>query len=337
MEPTVPQNKLEPGVYQGTPEFAQQQKTEEVCAPRIIRTMKSDADEAIKRQNETAVSIAIAEKKKREKELAESARSKQAPGETAPSAPKPINRFIVVIVVALVGASIGLAYVFVLPKFAAIKLPAVSIPSFGKPESTPVATAPATKQSTALVNSLVPAQSEKRFGVANRADALAGIATEMKQGTSSGSIKNLYFTEGGESASAVISANRLLSFVNVSAPDILTRSLEKQFMAGFWGEKNGGAVPFVILKVSSKETGLAGMLDWETDLPRFFDTLFGTTISSGSTKTKFRDIVVNGKDARIFETSPNSAIAYAFANQNTIVIAGSKNALDALMSLATDK
>jgi len=336
MNENTQRKPLEPGVYQGTPESFASKKTE---LPRLIRTMKTDIAEAIKNQNETSVSIAIAEEKKRREKAQIDALAVKQPGDASvPPAPKPVGRIIVVIMVILVIIALGLTYVFVLPRLGAIKLPSISLPSlptFSTPADTP--TNGSVKPSTELAPSLIPAQSEKRLDITSqtRTQIFAEVSAETKGQVPAGSIKNLYITEGGPDVSAAISSNRLLIFAGVSVPEILTRSLEKPFMVGFWGEVSGTPTPFIILKVSSKETGLAGMLDWESNLPRFFDTVFGTNIAGVATSTvKFRDIVVLGKDARTFGLSGDSTLVYTFVNQNTIVIAGSRAALEALIPLA---
>lgn len=333
MEPLVPHKKLESGIFQGTPELLLSKK---VAPPRLIRTMKGDALDAIKNQNETTVSIAIAEEKKNAVARA-GAYATGAMDENTSPAPKPIGRIVIIIVVLLIITLLGFAYVFLLPKLGAIKLPDISIPSFSsfsKNVSVPVATT--TEKTTTLASSLIPAGYEKHFNITNQTQKQIGVEinAEIKQGLPSGSIKNLYFTEGKTEA-ATVSASGLFMFADISAPEILTRSLEKEFMAGLFGEESWGVTPFLILKVSSYETGLAGMLEWETMLPSSIDTLFGTKIASGpSSKTKFRDIVVFGKDARSIDTALGGTIAYAFATPNTIVIAGSTVALETLLPLA---
>lgn len=334
MEPIVPHKKLESGVFQGRPEIPDSKK---VAPPRLIRTMKLDMAEAVKNQNETVVSIAIAEEKKKAVARAEGMTATQTGPENLTPAPKPVGRIVVIFVILLIALLLGLAYVFVLPKLGAIKLPDITIPSFGKPVDTTTATTTDVVV-LPLASSLIRAQTEKRFSITNqtRTQVFNEILIEMRQGLPSGSIKNLYFTEGNADLLREISSNRLFIFADVSAPEILTRSLEKPFMMGFWGEQNGDATPFLILKVSGNDTGFAGMLEWEANLPRFFDTIFGTSIEVGITsKIKFKDIVVLGKDARTIDTPFGGSVSYAFANQNTIVIAGSKTSLEALLPLAS--
>ena len=335
MEPIVPHKKLEPGVFQGRPDIPESEK---IAPPRLIRTMKSDMADAVKNQNESVVSIAIAEEKKKATARAESSTIKTQTENLSP-APKPHGRIIVVIVVLLVITALGLAYMFVLPKFSNIKLPDISIPSFpslGKP-TTGETTATTTEPIISLAPSLIPAQSEKRLNITNktREQIFDEISDELGEGATAGLIKNIYFEESSGAEPTAISANRFFVFADISAPEILTRSLEKPFMIGFWGEENWDATPFMILKVSGYDTGFAGMLDWEKDLPRAFDLLFGTNINTElKSKIKFQDIVALERDARVVEAPSGKTISYAFANENTLVIAGSEKALEAIIPVA---
>lgn len=333
MEQVAPPKKLDSDNQQLAPNPLEQGKSASI---RIIRTMKNDAEEVIRSQNETSVSIAIAEEKKRAQEQARVTLSKQSQGETPPPA-KRIGRFFIVLILLFGVTVLGLAYVFILPTLKNITLPTVSIPSFGKPtEIAPPA--PATPKIEPLATSILPAQSEKRFNIIKETPekVLEEISKERKQGNSAGSIKNLYFAEESGSDLSVISANRFFGFLDIQAPDGFTRSLEKLFMVGFFGEANGGTAPFFIFNVSDHDSSLAGILEWEKTLPRFFDTVFGTNIVNGvTTTTKFSDIVVLGKDARILNTAFGGTLVYTFVNKNTLIITSSLTSLEALVQLAT--
>lgn len=336
MEPIVPHKKLEPGVFEGRPDVPESEK---VAPPRLIRTMKLDMAEAVKNQDETVVSIAIAEEKKKVVARAESSTIKKG-NENITPAPKPHGRIIIVIVILLVISALGLIYFFVLPKFGGIKLPDISFsfPSFSSEDKIGT-TVTTTENIVSLAPSLVPTQTEKRFNIATqtREQILDEISNELKEGATAGSVKNIYFEESVGSETTAISANRLFIFADIFAPEILVRSLEKPFMIGFWGEENWDATPFIILKVSGRNTGLAGMLDWEKDLPRAFDSLFGTNINAElKSNIKFQDIVVLDRDTRVVETPSGNAISYVFANENTIVVAGSIKALTALVLVASN-
>lgn len=311
-----------------------------VALPNIIRTMKMDAAEAAKTQNETLVSMALAEEKKKATQRAEAAAKETSTTSKEKLAPKPIGRVILVLGILVVVTGAGFAIKFALPTLRTIKLPAVSLPTFGTPEATKTpGVVPASK--TPLAPSIIPAQSEKRLAVNKETPEhlFSLVVTERIAGVTPGSIRNMYFAEEtttleGIKGTASVSANRLLILAETTAPAILTRSLENSFMAGLYGEEGAQATPFFVFKFSGYDTGLAGMLAWEKDISRFFDTVFGTKfLATPSAPAKFRDMVVSGYDARVLEGLPAGNIVYAFANPTTVVIAGSRSALEALLPL----
>ena len=338
MEPTIPVlipkiPKREPGVYQGTPSSSLE-KSDGQPTPSLIRTMKTDVAEAIKKQNETFVSIALAEEKKQLQKRGEALLAAQ----NAPIAPKPRGRILIIVIVLLVAIAIGLVYLFILPRFSTVQTGKVPPTGIELPPSDE--TSGGNQASISLAPALIPPQFEKRF-ILNKETpdhVFAMIAVERTSGLIEGTIKNLYFTEEISAqdtapSTEVISAKRLLTFAKIDAPEILVRSFEGPFMAGLLGESGSSATQFLVLKVSSYDTGFAGMLAWETSLPRLFDTVFGTKFNAVG--AKFRDITVSGKDARTLSTMPGLTVVYSFANPNTIVVAGSRSALETLLLLAT--
>lgn len=309
-----------------------------------IRTMKTDIAEAIKEQNETLVSIALAEKRRQEEALRsdELARAEeiQSRAQKEYGAPNPRGRVLLVIIIIFILATGGIAFKFLLPRLRTVNIPSLPSFSFNTPPIATSSPAIVTEPTIVLAPSLVPAQSEKRLDTSksNPEHIFALIMVERTAGLSIGDIENLYFTEessaqeGRPLEAHSLSANDFLSFAGIFAPEIFTRSLETPFMAGFFGEE-GGTTPFIILKVSSYETGLAGMLAWEEYLPYLFSTVFGMNIETQTIgkKSGFHNIVVLGRDARLSGTDPRRSISYAFADANTIVIAGSQNTLGKIM------
>lgn len=337
MNENLSRKPLESGVFQGNPGIA---KTSIATSP--IRTMKSDIADAIKNQNETLVSIALAEEKKQAKQRAENVAQKSSEQTSETPAPKRVGRFFVIIIIILILAGLGFSYQFLLPKLSSINLPSISmpnLPSFGNtpPEITPVIN---TIPKVELAPSLIPAQSEKRFIINKESPEkiLSNIANERMVTNASGTITNLYFAEESSvepKKTTAISANRLIILTGAPVPETLTRSLESSFMAGFLSEAgNSASTPFLVFKVSSYETGLAGMLEWERSMPRLFDAIFGTSVTTSvSNRIKTRDMVILGHDARVLEIAPNVGISYVFANPQTIIIAESKTALESLIPL----
>jgi len=337
MEPSSPLSKFEPGVFQGIPENSSGKKSE---APRLMRTMKTDVAEAIQNQNETQVSIAVAEQKKHAQEQSSALAARRAAAESAP-APKRMSRLVLVMIALTVVSLLGVAYVFLLPKLSSVKLPNVSLPSlpsFGKSSDTTIATS-TVATTTPRVNSIISSQDELRFDISEQARGQIRVAIEAIDPTEEtpGVIKNLLFTEEINGIVSEITSGRFITFSGAFAPDILIRSLENAFMAGLLNE-GATSTPFVVLKVSERDLAFAGMLEWETTFPALFDNVFGTNIGTGIIPgTKFRDVVVQGKDARIITSASGESISYVFVNENTILITGSRSALETLIPLASTK
>ncbi|MBI3634242.1 MAG: hypothetical protein HY228_01335 [Candidatus Yonathbacteria bacterium] len=321
-----------------------------------IRTMKKDIAEAIKEQDETLVSIALAERKQQEQATQkeglarEQGAQAQAVGEQG--APKRRGRvflvttvFFIIIIVIPAG---WISFKFLLPKLYSVNLPPLSIQNFNF-SNQPIEQATTTitvEHAILLAPSLIPAQSEKRLDTSKNTPQhiLALITVEKTAGLNIGDIENLYFTkesspqEGAPLETTPLSADKFLAFGGVFAPEMLIRSLESPFMAGLFGE-DSGATPFIILKVSSYETGLAGMLAFEEHIPYLFNTVFGMNIETQTTEKRsaFHTIVVLGRDARLFGGDSRQSVAYAFADTETIVIAGSQNALGKIMLIVAGK
>ncbi|MBI5798483.1 MAG: hypothetical protein HZB10_00950 [Candidatus Yonathbacteria bacterium] len=331
MDTIVPQKKLESGVFLGRLENLH---AEELAPQNLIRTMRHDVADVIKKQEESYASIALAEERKEDQARQAAMAAKRAALENAPPVPKRIGRLVIILAVSIVAIIAVLAYIFILPKLTAINIPSLSVPSFGNPP--PVEPLSAAHVAQPLAPSLIPAQSEKRFNIAGKtSDQIAlAIEAEIGEGVPSGSVKNLFFAESTSTGLAPVSASRLFAFSNIYIPDLLARSIKKQFMAGFYGEANGGASPFLVLKVSNREMGLAGMLEWEPALSGFFDTIFGANIG-GSPNTKFRDIIILEKDARMLEVPFKGTVVYAFADPTTIIITVSRTSLETLLTIAS--
>lgn len=334
MEPLTPKQNLEPGVFSGGPNSTPEKS--EQTPKRQISTMKLDAMEAIKKQDETVVSIAIAEQKKATRLREEASLSAKALLEKNPPQ-KRRGRFVVIVILLFIISLLGLLY-YLLPKFNLPGLPNIniSIPSFER--SVDTTSKPDVAVNIPLAPSIIKAQSEKRFNISKESTAsvIEAIVEEKKQDIPVGNIKNLYFTESSKEGALEISANRLFIFLGKRAPETLSSVLEKPFMAGFLSESNNTNTPFLVLKVSDLNTGIAGMLEWETGLPRFFDSLFGTNIENGGA-LGFKDMVVLGKDTRSIDTSGAGSITYTFVNNETILIAGSRSALEAILPLLAVK
>jgi hypothetical protein len=100
----------------------------------------------------------------------------------------------------------------------------------------------------------------------------------------------------------------------------------------------GAETPFFILSVSSYSNTFAGMLSWETVMPRDLAVLFpahptvvAAATSSPATSTPqtvplpaaaFKDEVVSNHDVRIYrDPAGRSVLVYGYWNQSTLILA----------------
>ena len=147
-----------------------------------------------------------------------------------------------------------------------------------------------------------------------------------------GSIRLLYFE--GATTTSIFTALRL------PAPGSLSRNISAtNSMAGVIF-LNGVQSPFFILSVTSYGETFAGMLQWESTMPRDLAKLFpaypqpqvATSTTATSTKQKsapppvltpaFRDEVVANHDTRVYRDAAGRVVfLYGYWNQTTLVIA----------------
>lgn len=310
-----------------------------------LRTMKTDVAEVIKNQNESVVSIAIAEEKKRAEERAQVATQNKevATKGEIPRVPNRRGRLVIVVVLFMVAAALAAGVYFLSPLLSSLALPSIpkslSLPSFGNPPEEEAR--PFVPVTLLLAPALLPVQSEKRIEVVGNAEGVFGhVLAERTAALEQGTVKNIYLfeketTEDGLEEERVLSAPRLFALAGVRIAGSLARALENDMMVGLWG--GAEPVPFIVLKVSRYEMALVGMIEQEKELPFLVDAIFNARFEEREGETPvFRDVLVEGRDARIAEFG-GQTIAYSFANQETIIIAGSEEVLRALVVYATGK
>lgn len=159
---------------------------------------------------------------------------------------------------------------------------------------------------------------------------VAAITQSLKRQLPQGKVRLLHASTTGT----------VFSDLRMSAPDIIVRNTDPlRSMAGIVNA-DGNQTPFFILGVSSYSNTFAGMLSWETLMPRDFAALYppypspvqtvGTT-STQATSTLpviapqtngFRDEVVSNHDVRVYrDENGKSVVLYGYWNQTTLIIA----------------
>jgi hypothetical protein len=277
-----------------------------------IRTYKSDIAETIKKQGESLVKIAVAEKKE--------ARKKDKVQKTQTHKKATIKVLIATLGLFVV-VTFGGVLIYQLNKkgvFSSIFDNLKNTPDKNITESTPAVIMPSLIKASTEKKIILPEESE---------DMLDIIAKELRETSGSDSIKNIYLLEtstittgeGKRIVQSVANVKKLLSAWKQNMPDMLSRSLSRDFMLGIYSSSPGTNTPFLIFKTNSHEQTFAGMFAWENTLPFDFYNLFGLeTMESYGT---FRDSIVDGKDVRVLESVGGKTILiYSFPDENTAVI-----------------
>ncbi len=141
-------------------------------------------------------------------------------------------------------------------------------------------------------------------------------------------IKNIKNEEGVK-----VSANTQIFFSKIEAkiPDVLSRSLEKEFMFGI--HSFNGNQPFIILKTNFTENAFAGMLEWEKNMARGILPLFAIEADSEIYESKFEDSIIKNRDIRaLYDSDRKIVLLYTFLGENTIIITTDKDTLDEVIN-----
>ena len=281
----------------------------------IVRTYKSDAEEAIKMGRMSSASIAIAEEKKKQK---------YQPITSLSGAPKSKKAVLFIFGLLFVFAGIG-AFNFNYIKEKIIKAPA--------------------PKKILQIETLITSDSNREFDLSELGRKDAGISlseiintNEMKPN----SIQSIYITknavENGKEIKKLVKSKEFLPLISSKIPDILLRSLSPEYMLGI--HSGNGNQPFLILKTDSYENAFAGMLSWEKnmagDLSSLFPRNIPPSIQEGTTTTEqilsykkdFEDVLVKNKDTRALRDENGEIfLIYSLPDKETVIITSNTDTL----------
>lgn len=284
----------------------------------IVRTYKSDAEEAIKMEGMSSASIAIAEEKRKQKYQA-----------FAPSdgAPKSKRAALFIISLLFVFAGIG-AFNFNYVK-----------------EKINITPAP---KKTLEIKSLITADSNAELNLSelSKKDAASSLLELITMASiKPNSIQNIYATknvvENKNTVKKLAESKEFLPLISSKIPDILLRSLASKYMFGIHSRNDNQ--PFIILKTDSYENAFAGMLAWEKNIAGDLSALFprnippsmqeGTTTTEQilSYKKDFEDVLVKNRDTRALrDESGNIFLIYSLSDKETVIITSNADTLSEL-------
>ena len=303
-----------------TEQATEEERKKQIYTQKALRTFEGDIQEAIQERNASTASMVMAEQ----------AKTAASISQTKERRPSNFNKklFIILASIILVILGLGGAYYFYL--------------------QSPLAPSAPTVQNPTDIPSIVSADAQKTLDLTGLGSGAARSATEKaisNIATSNGSVLQIMPVEKGINGSLkIINASDFISLLDLPAPNVLSRSLNNQWMLGTYND-NGMAAPFMILTDNFFQNAYAGMIAWENTMSDDFSNVFGysnITVGGSGTSTlasyfniqgSWKDGVIQNKDVRAF-TKPDGTvlILYSFVDNNTIVITTDGKALSEIIN-----
>lgn len=299
-----------PNIANSVAEILVQPEDKKPVKQSIVRTFKSDAENAVKMERLSSMSIAIAEQKKR-------LESGLAMDIDAPSKTKKM---------VIIFASLF----FLIAGIGAISFSYIQEKIYPKTEKLVFKSS---VQNFIITDSSAEINLNKTGGN----DVISLLTGAVRSaGIKLNSIQNIYITENeglsdkGQETKKMIESKKFVALANFKMPNLLSRSLMPEFMFGlhYWN----GNQPFLILKTDSYGNAFSGMLEWEKDMKKDFGALFSLN-SRQSSKTAsstddifanerdFEDVFVKNKDARAIRGGNGEIfLIYDLHNKDTVII-----------------
>lgn len=271
-----------------------------------IRTFQGDVAEALKKQQESLVSIQRAEQLKRGGPRAETETTSWRSG----------TFYIIGAVILLVLGGGGGYFAY-------------SVYERGQ-TTEPIAT-PANKFIyTGKEISLELDLGLEGFSRENFANLLSQAISEASEAKSTHIVIN---KKGPEKQSLLTTEDFLVLLLGSRAPGSLVRALEPIFMLGTLDKS-----VFLILRLDSFENTFAGMLAWEKNMAEDLKPVFTSGEGTGlPNDTIFVDIVDRNKNIRALESEGEVSLLYSFFENDTLIITDKIEALRTIIERLTQE
>jgi hypothetical protein len=303
-----------------TEQATEEERKKQIYTQKALRTLEGDIQEAIQERNASTASMVMAEQVKTATSISQ----------TKDRRPSNFNKKLFIILASIILVIIGLGGALYLYLQSPL---APSAPTVQKPTAIPSIVSP-DAQKTLDLSGL--GQNAARTAIKN---ALSNI------GSRDGSILQIIPVQKGVNGSLnIINASNFISLLNLPAPNVLSRSLNGEWMLGTYDD-NGDSAPFMILTDNFFQNAYAGMIAWENTMSDDFSNVFGysnITVSGNGTSTlasyfniqgSFKDGVIENKDIRLFTKADGTVlIMYSFVDNSTIVITTDEKALSEIIN-----
>lgn len=276
---------------------------------KTIRTYSSDMADVVRENEMSVIKIAVAEQKRHEQE----ALYKKAQGSN-------VSKFFMFIgALALIVGGVAFAYVLLQKKDLII----------------------APVEIKKDIETFIPYDKGSYVDMTNATgplDVTSIIKSELKKIDKPRSIEALFLTTSSSGTPELLSIQKFLSLMKVTAPGPLSRSFKDQYLVGTYKSSVEDRDPhlFLMFETNDYNTAYAGMLKWESTMIDDLFDLFGVDVS-GERKVLFekpwKDIIIANRDARIlYDDQGVDALYYVFLDKNKIVITDNQEAIVEIMA-----
>lgn len=273
-----------------------------------IRTFEGDVADAIKKQNESLISIQRKEEKKREAVQTLSPNTESAKHHFSI---KPLIMALSTLIF-IGGGGYGAYY---------------ALTTYQEKTALPVINAPINQF---LGVGKVADIDASTLGRQSIIDAVQNIRSETRD---SDTLDQIQFNRVGETSTELLDFADFLTRINSHAPNPLIRSFDPLFMFGVLSSNPSHSI--LIVKLKSFENAFPGMLEWEARLvedmlPLFIDP---TELDGIATNSIFKDKTIQNYDTRVLRNSYNQTVLlYGFFDNNTLVMTDNENTFRTIMN-----
>lgn len=258
---------------------------------KTIRTYASDMAKALNDQQGSVIKIAMAEHKKKESDFEN----------ISPVSKK--NRGLIIGSVLMILLGVGIVFYAFLSK----KNEVVVVDK--KPVIQSIIVSESTEE-VKVEDVLTSKQFSDSISVLKERDRVNGVV-------------NIIFTNPTDTGSRLITTEELVKKMEGDVEGYFIRALTNSYMFGIHTRETESEF-FLILKTTSRETALAGMLEWENKMFDNFYGILGITPSGENNylfSEKFNDIVIENRDARVlYDKDRKPVLMYVFINTDSILI-----------------
>ena len=277
--------------------------------PRV-RTFKGDIADAVKKDNVSAVKIALAENKRRE-------RNQQIEEIVSPTSKNNLIYIITTIVLLLGGLGVVAFFYFT---------------SNNQTNSAPEAT---------TQSDIIFYENQKDLVITgdSEPEIINDITKEKSYQIPLGTVEKIAFVSLAGTTSLPVSTQNLLNAFGSRAPDSLVRAFNPNLFFGL--HSYDGNNPFLIINVDSFDQAYAGMLKWEPNIQDDIGGLFGvpgTKIASSTPRKNptWQDRVISNKDTRaLIDESGNILLFYSFIDNDTLVFTSNQDTFKEVINRLT--